>query len=235
MRVRVPATRDMAELYLAQSVKGTMDELVEAGRIPPPPEELKPHMDKLLVSVDPHMSIHAMIPITHGFGRVVDRLGFGVVQNMTTRSFLTSDNPVIYFDPDKEERAAAPYDVDINKGNIELLFPIAPDLIIVGRTEWKEQFSKVGIRYFALSDNQEIGRLNRLIAKYGYRFVFAQKEGHEALISKYADLSPVLNTMTNKTGTGTLRKFAAVFGPRPKKPKWHRPPNQTFSDKSPFF
>jgi hypothetical protein len=45
------------------------------------------------------MSLHAMSDLARGFGVILDHLGFEVLHNETDVSFLTSDNPVVCFDP----------------------------------------------------------------------------------------------------------------------------------------
>jgi hypothetical protein len=229
MRVRVPATRDMVETLLAESVKATTRLLDRQGKLPPKPEGLENLLDDLDVSIDPHKSIHAMADLTKGFSRIVERLGFSVVRNKTGRTFVTSDNPIVYFDPDRPEKAMRPYDVGPDRGRIEFFFPIAPDLIVVGRTEWKPQFSISGIHYYEMFDKQEVNRINRQIARFGYRFIFSNETAHKALIEKYASISPVLETNVAITEKGESLQFRAIFGQRKGKSKWTRPSNQTFN------
>ena len=45
------------------------------------------------------MSLHAMPDLAKGFSIILDQLGFEVLHNKTDVSFLTSDNPVVCFDP----------------------------------------------------------------------------------------------------------------------------------------
>jgi hypothetical protein len=166
--------------------------------------------------------------MTKGFSKLVDRLGFGVIQNKTGHTLITSDNPVAYFDPAVSEDLLKPYDVHPFSGRIELLFPIAPDLLVVGRTEWKFQFSASGIQYYDLFDKQELKRINRYISRFGYRFVFSNENKHTALIRKFAATSPALRTYTVNSDEGERLIFQSVFGPRQRKPKWVRPENQKF-------
>jgi hypothetical protein len=60
-----------------------------------------------------------------------------------------------------------------------------------------------------LTDRQEVKRINRFTARFGYRFVFARDRTHESLIVKHASTSPVIDMLKG-----------CVFGPRPTKPKW---------------
>jgi hypothetical protein len=65
------------------------------------------------------------------------------------------------------------------------------------------------MRHAALTDRQEVKRINRFAARFGYHFVFARERSHEALVVKHASTSPVID-----------KRKGCVFGPRPSKPKW---------------
>jgi hypothetical protein len=72
-----------------------------------------------------------------------------------------------------------------------------------------------------LADRQEAKRINRFVARFGYRFVFARDRTHEALIVKYASTSPVIRVISVRSPTGgVFMQNERVFGPRPIKPKW---------------
>jgi hypothetical protein len=228
MRVRVPAARDMAETNLAATVKAQTNAMDRAGLLQPKPPGIEDILKDIEVSIDPHMSIHAMPAMLKGFAHVIDCLGFGIVHNKTGHTFITSDNPVVYFDPDISESSAQPYRANPFRGRVELLFPIDPHTIFVGRTDWKLGFSASRIKHFELNDRQEVKRLNRFIAKFGYRFLFSSDNSHEPLAQKYAAISPVSRTTAVQGLDGEKLLFQCVFGERPKKPKWTRPKDQKF-------
>lgn len=215
MRVRVPATRDFIELSLAEQVKAEARLLDELGKLPPKPEGLEDILDHVTVLIDPNQSLHTMMPLAQGFGVVLDQLGFEVLHNKTDESFLTSDNPVICFDPTVGEGRVLPYQVRPPLGSIELLFPIDAETVLRGRS------GRRPLRHVKLTDRQAVKRINRFTARFGYRFVFARNPGHEALIAKYAATSPVLKSVTVPGPRSGKVVFSGwVFGPRPKKPKW---------------
>jgi Protein of unknown function (DUF4238) len=163
MRVRVPATRDMVELSLAEQVKAEARLLDELGKLPPKPEGLEDILDHVTVSIDPHQSLYAMLPLAQGFGVVLDQLGLEVLHNKTDESFLTSDNPVICFDPTVGEGRVLPYQVRPPLGSIELLFPIDAQTVLRGRS------GRRPLRHVKLTDRQAIKRINRFTARFGYR------------------------------------------------------------------
>jgi Protein of unknown function (DUF4238) len=208
MRVRVPAARDMVEVMLAEQTKAEVKLLDRQGKLPPKPEGREDILDHLSVAIDPHMSLRAMPDLAKGFGVILDQLGFEILHNKTDVSFLTSDNPVVCFDPTVPEACVLPYQVRPPHGSIELLFPIDAQTILRGHTALRRAGPR-SMRHAALTDRQEVKRINRFAARFGYRFVFARDRSHEALIVKHANTSPVLDMLNG-----------CVFGPRPTKPKW---------------
>jgi hypothetical protein len=217
MRVRVPATRDTVELILAEQVKATTRLLDRQGKLPPKPEGHEDILDHMEVAIDPHRSLLAMPSLAQGFGLVLGSLKLQVLHNETGIRLLTSDNPVIYFDPTRREADMLPYQVRPPARPIELLFPIDHETVIRGTN------GRPRIEHAKLTDQGRAERINRLVARFGYRFVFARDRTHAAMIAKYAKTSPVISTvnLTEPTG-GSAMFFGWVFGQRPRKPKWDR-------------
>ncbi len=215
MRVRGPAFRDMIELQLAQIVHTEMAVLERAGEIEPPPMGLSPA--DIIVSIDPHRSLMAMAEGLKSIGELMETLHFDVLHNQTGTDFLTSDNPVLYFDPRVSFSRLRPYTVAGPFAPIELLFPIAPDMLLRGRL----RPARTDIGHRRLTDASKVIRLNRLIARFGYRSVFARGPGQEQLISATADRSPVpeFSRIAHPQG-GMVTMTQMAFGPRPAKPRW---------------
>jgi hypothetical protein len=76
------------------------------------------------------------------------------------------------------------------------------------------------LRHITLMERQAAKRINRFVARFGYRFVFSRDRTHEALIAKHASTSPVIKTISVPSPTGGVPMLGCVFGPRPTKPKW---------------
>ena len=218
MRVRVPAARDMVEVMLAEHDKATTRLLDQQGKLPPKPLGAEDILDHLSVAIDPHMSLRAMGQLAIGFGVVLDHVGFEVLHNKTSVSFLTSDNPVVCFDPSVPEGSVLPYQVRPPRGSIELLFPINPDTMLRGHSALRRP-GPPRLGHTKLTDRGEAKRINRFLARFGYRFVFARDRTHESLIVKYASTSPVMK-MISKPKSTSEPIMHCVFGPRPIKPKW---------------
>lgn len=219
LRVRGPAARDPVELYLAHKVRRQMRQMADAGSLPPLPAELT--MDEIEIAIDPHQSIHAMVLMLQGLARLWEHIGLEVVHNTTAEPFATSDNPVVYFDPDVREERVLPYMAQPPGQRVELLVPISPTVMLRGGTDLPVIGARNRLRHVEMRSRADVCRVNRFIARFGYRFVFANHGGLEGLVSKHGALSPTVQfdiDMGNDLDKPSLSQM--VFGPRHRKPKW---------------
>lgn len=220
LRVRGPAARDPVELHLAHIARRMMMRMAANGELQPLPAGLT--LDKLAVSVDPHRSIHAMASMMQGFAHLAEFFGIEVVHNTSREAFVTSDNPVVIFDPDVSEELVLPYTVRPPKGRIELLLPLSPRVMLRGRSELPPIYPGDQPGHVEMASSSEVRRVNRFVARFGYRFVFAGNAGLEKLVAKYAALSPTVHFDDLPAEDGEFNMIQMVFGPRPEKPKWRR-------------
>jgi len=219
MRVRVPAARDMVELSLAQTVKTTMRQMDALGEFPPKPPGHDDILDRVVVGIDPHQSIHAIPDLIDRFERVVSFLGFQIVHNETDVDFITTDNPVIYFDPSMPEQKVQPY--PNRAAFLELLFPIDARIVVRGLLQLKSDNAARGIRHFNLGTASEVRRINRMLARFGYRFIFANSRAHDKLVVRHAMYAPVFGAdVVAGPNSKPQLSYRYVFGPLPKKVKW---------------
>ena len=218
-RARVPASRDAIEKIYAERVMATARRLDKAGKLPPKPVGFENLLDHVEVSIDPHQSIHAMMTVIKGFGQVFDRIGFCALHNKTEVPFLTSDNPVIWFDPSVKDADLRPYILQLD-GPVVLLFPVSPSLIIYGDSLGRDQFVSEGLGIVDLSDAGSVEMINRQVCRFGYQAIFAQEAGQERLIEEYAGLSPTIRFDRIGAGEGEAVLFEMIFGKRERKPKW---------------
>lgn len=218
-RARVPAARDATEKLSADTVKATMRQLGTAGNLPPPPKGCEDILDHVAVPIDPHQSIHAMVPSINGIRELLGQIGIGVLHNKTDVPFLTSDNPVIWFDPSLPENQMQPYTVRLD-GPIVLMFPVAPDLMIYGHSTKRDQFACHGLCYGELNDAATVNEMNRQVCRFAYETVYASKPGFARLVKEYADKSPVIRTETIPGPNGQFLRSSFVWDKRTQKPKW---------------
>lgn len=221
-RARVPAARDACETILAETVKSVGSRLDRVGELPPLPkalERLGNVWNHVEVAIDPHQSIHAMVAGLHGMAKLVEKIGIGALHNTTGVPFLTSDNPVIWFDPSVSEVEMRPYAIQID-GPITLLFPVTPDLLIYGHSSMCEQFAVHGLGYGDLSERSIVEEMNALICQFAYEAVFASVGTFADLVAKFAGKSPVVRTQTVPIDDGEYIISQYVWGKRTRKPKW---------------
>ena len=218
-RARVPASRDVTEKIHAEGVMIAARRLDAEGKLSPKPEGFEDILDHVEVPINPHQSIHAMPHIIQGAGQVFGRIGIGALHNETTIPFLTSDNPVVWFDPSLQESDLQPY-VLTPDGPVVLLFPVSPSLVIYGHTSILEQFVSEGVGIADLSDVGFVEMINRQVCRFAYEAIFERASGHERLIREHAALSPVPQFERIPAGKGENVAFQMVFGKRERKPKW---------------
>lgn len=218
-RGRVPAARDMYELMQSDNLISIAKMMSKRGMLPPPPVGAEDILERLEIAVDPTSSLKAISLVLEGCQRVFDLLNYGVVRNTSPVKYLTSDNPVIWFDPSQREARMRPYNVTPD-GPIELLFPLAADLVLFGWTPRKGENLVDGIRYGTTDDRGAIDRVNRMVARFGYDAVFATNIEQADLIKQFSDQSPVVKSSTMPAVKGQYMIGQMVFGKRRQKAKW---------------
>src|SRR3546814_13677838 len=85
-------------------VKDTMKVMLANGKLPPLPQGLEDLSNKVQVSIDPHRSINAMVAVMQGMAQLFSIIGIAAVHNATERPFITTDNPILWFDRSEERR-----------------------------------------------------------------------------------------------------------------------------------
>lgn len=211
-RVRVPACRDATEARLAAEIQQRMLDMLNAGLLPPPPPSLEGRLNEVVVSIDPHKSIHGMVDDIKAAESIFDRIGLAALHNRTDIPFLTSDNPVIWFDPSVPLSEQQPYHLRPD-GPLQLVFPVSPALALIGSPELKPQFATDGLLYGDVGEDKGwVELVNLHVCRYAHKAVYASKRGQEELIEAFADESPVWQ----RHGRGGR----LVFGKRAAKPKW---------------
>jgi hypothetical protein len=171
-KARVPASRDATEAMYAAGVKSRLRGLDAAGKLPPKPLGYENILDRVEVSIDPHQSIHAMIETIRGAGEVFARMGMGmgILHNLTESSFVTSDNPVVWFDPSVSDTDLRPYVLQPD-GPVALLFPVTPSFLIYGSSSIDSQFTSTGFGTVELRDAAKVERINRQICRFSYEAI----------------------------------------------------------------
>lgn len=220
LRARVPAMRELIEGALAAQVRGIAAKMDREGRLPPMPEGFEDYFSKIDVSIDPHRSLHAMPSILQSTNSVIMGLGFEILHNQTSTPFITSDNPVCFYDPRLPEAQRLPYNLDRKPVRAELQFPIDSWTMLRGKTALKVHQRSRAPFSRTITDERVVRQLNRCTARYAYRISFARDRSSESTIARFADSSPVLNSKWLRIEGGDLFWMQTCFGPRPTLPKW---------------
>jgi len=221
-RVRVPTARDAVETALAEAVRMTARLLNDRGELPAPPKGITfGYLDEhLVVSIDPHRSILAMADLAKGVGKIINAIGFEILENRTSEEFITTDNPVIYFDPIASLALIEPYNISRERMDIEFMFPIASRFLLWGHSIMKTRPDRHAPKYQETRDLEFVRRTNSLAVRFANRSIFSNEDRHQDLVERYGKRSPVLSTTHLQTSTGRGIHTKHVFGIRKPKPKW---------------
>lgn len=218
-RVRVPASRDMAESILAQTVKDTLTFMQATGELPPLPKCFEDLPNQVQVAVDPHRSIHAMVSMLHGMAKFFSLIGLAAVHNNTGVPFITSDNPVLWFDPSVPFNEQRPYTIQPG-GPVIFVFPVSPKLALIGSTQYSELFRTRGLQHTDVPDQDMVYAINSQVCRFAYEAVITQEVGWEELIAEHAGVSPVHEAVNIPVAKGMATMHRMAFGQRATKPKW---------------
>ena len=150
-------------------------------------------------------------------GNFLAALSYDVLHNESGVPFLTSDNPVMYYDPSATERQMLPYMVHPPHGRVELLFPVTPQMVLRGRS----RPNRTDISHKRVGELRTVNRVNRLITRFAYRTVFANWAGSSQVIQENAAVSPMPRfDLVPAPGGGSYSSGRFLFGGRRNKPKW---------------
>jgi hypothetical protein len=175
----------------------------------------------MVVSIDPHKSIHAMAEFAKGINTIINAVGFEILENRTNEGFITTDNPVIYFDPTVSSTLMQPYNINRQRMDIEFMFPITPRFMLWGHSAMRPRPGHHHTTiYQDIHDKSFVRRANIFAARFANRMSFSNEACHQPLVEKYAAMSPVAFVTHIETRTGRGIWTQHVFGKRQPKPRW---------------
>jgi Protein of unknown function (DUF4238) len=219
-RARVPAMRDAIEILEAARVRSTVKAMAAAGKLPRLPKGFPDLLEDLTVSIDPHRSILAMPKLIEGMGLVMHRVGLSVLHNTTNIPFLTSDNPVVYFDPTTPPEVMRPYKLNPLGGEVVMMMPLTPSMMLYGHSINKQSFAKFGLTHGKIADKEMVFTMNEQICRFAYEGVFAPQSGFEFMVQPFAAKSPTVRLSPARVNYRVAEVAQFEFGPRTTKPKW---------------
>ncbi len=211
MRSRIPAAREYHESALALKMRTEIKTLAEIGKLPAKLRRYENELDTVPVAVNRQQTLNTMTDDMRRFGDLTRKMGFELLLNQTVHDFITSDNPVAYFDPSISFHKLRPYEVD---RQVELYFPIDARTLLRGSHRLRFRGHAPSIRRV---DNPEVVlRMNRMTARFGYRFIFAKDRSCEKLAIAHSKMSPVLDARLDGKGREIKIYLRHKFGERPR-------------------
>lgn len=218
MRTRVPAARDYNEALMALETRTSLKVFAEMGKLPTKLKRYEDELDTVEVTVNRQRTLATMSKDMGRFAELIRRLRFEILYDETGAGFLTSDNPVAYYDP-ADPGIRRPY---IENDKVELYFPLSPRHMLHGST----RLLRAGQvpRFKPITDPAITRKLNRITARFAYRLAFAADRAHDALVLQHAETSPVLKARVVRKSREIQYHIGHEFGPRPLLPKF-RPEN----------
>lgn len=210
LRARVPAARERNELLMAAKLRTDAQRLEEAGALPEGLERYAGQLDHVPVGINPEQTIGTMMDDMRAFGDLCFKLGFEVLHNRTSTPFITTDNPVCFYDPEVPRHLRRPYEY---RKELELIFPLDAWRLLRGSTRLAPVNSI--IRHRGLSDPAGVRQMNRTIAQFGYGLYIARDRSADELVRRYAGLCPTVEPYVFEGERSFFVYGAHIFGPRP--------------------
>jgi len=210
-RVRVPAARECHEVILARKLRAEAIALERIGHLPPEWAQYAGMLDIVPVGINPQETLRTMGQDFRAFGDLCFRLGFEIIHNKTSIPFVTSDNPVAYYDPRSRVEFRTPYG---EQDPVELIFPLDVDTLLRGSTNLMP--ANVITHHREVADPSVIRAFNRTTAQFSYRFLLSQDRSVDKLAQRHARLVPTASVDVRQTEREIKIFWKQVFGPMPR-------------------
>ncbi len=210
MHARVPAARDRHALMFETKLRAQCKIAEERNVLQADLRRYAGQFDTSPVGINPHETLTAMRDDFMAMGDLCFRLGFEVVHNATDTPFITSDNPVCLYDPNRSVHARRPYE---HPDVVELIFPVSSRMVLRGCS--KRRPTNTISRHRIVSDVRKVRQFNRTVAQFSYRLTIAQDRSSDDLIRHYARKVPTITTEVLRHEKEVQIIVRNVFGPRP--------------------
>lgn len=210
MSARVPARRDRHALLMEAKLRNELRLLNGMGKLPAEYDRYSGELDTVPIGINPHETLLRMFDDMKEMGDLCFQLGFEVLHNKTSIPFLTSDNPVCSYDPNRPFLLRTPYD---HSGEIELIFPITSRMLLVGSS--KRLPVNMISRHRNVSNERAVRGYNRTIARFSYRMTLAMDRSSDDIINDHSRVVPTVDIETARVGNEFQIRWRHVFGPKP--------------------
>lgn len=134
------------------------------------------------ITTDPQFSLGMIPMMAKSLIPIFYKMDWAFLEATDDYKFVTSDNPLSYFDPTHDPRSF--YGVGLLSRNIEVTFPISKDLLFFGTWGKFKGYKKL--------NNKLVKEMNGRTVISALRFVFAPQysDGLNRFVQKYKDSSP---------------------------------------------
>ncbi|WP_081713241.1 MULTISPECIES: DUF4238 domain-containing protein [unclassified Labrenzia] len=175
--------------------KVTFEDLINSGTID--------------LNIDPHRCVTSMSKIISNIELFQPGFPFGgpkIIHNKSKVNFLSSDNPVCFFTGSINNNKFLPYHIQRGKP-LKFIFPISSSMAVVNNDFVKGKSIHVDVK-----DSELIAKMNRVICKFSYRYVFSDQVNRLACAKKYQNTCPRPIYEKSVVGNGEVYKIAYKFG-----------------------
>jgi hypothetical protein len=197
---------------MAAELRGQHQALARMGKLPPELARYAGQLDTVPVAANPQRSLGKMREDFAASHALSLRTGFEVLHAPRGAAFVTSDNPVCWYDPTEPFDDGEPYPVS---GDIELLFPLDAVMLLRGSTRLVPVNPIV--RHRTLVDRAAVRRCNRTIAQFSYRLLLAQVRCDDLTLRHMAS-SPTVDIAIEHHDKEIRIIVKPLFAPRPRLP-----------------
>lgn len=210
---RVPAARQRNELLVAAKLRAKVLNDHRAGTLAQDLMRYEDELESVPIGANPQQSLPSMSDDLRTFGALCFKMGFEVLHNLTSLPFITSDNPVCFYDPGPSPRDRRPYE---HRRDVELIFPLDRRTLLRGRVRLRP--TNEIVRHRQLKDCGAVARVNNTVAQFAYGLALASDRSSDAAITRHAGRAPTIAIELRRQSGSTEVQWRHIFAPRPKLP-----------------
>ncbi len=168
MAIRTPSFREGFEIGLANYVN-RIAKRIPATEFPKPPAGLEDIAEHLVVTIDPHRSLHAMIHYLRRYAGVLATLQYRILYVPKGQTILTSDNPIVWYESGYGKRWPNICNF-LPTRKTRAILPLSPHVALVGRKSPTGDFSFIrNTRFLSRIEIREINEMQLACAWQGNR------------------------------------------------------------------
>uniref|UniRef100_UPI003463B9B7 DUF4238 domain-containing protein n=1 Tax=Ruegeria arenilitoris TaxID=1173585 RepID=UPI003463B9B7 len=218
MRSRSPAFREAFELGLADKVN-RIRLRIPKSEIPTPPVSMPDLWENLKVSIDPHRSLIAMAYYVENYLDVLFESRFQVAYAPRGQEFLTSDNPVVWYDVARNGEVKTVYP-NLPNQSTRVVFPLTKKIALVGRYR-QGMGNSFDSRAKVLTKNG-IRQINEIQLACAWDEIVGNIRLPKISFNRFSKVAPKLHIAHYNSDSGAFVLSGTSLGPLREKAKFSR-------------